>query len=626
MDLMWLFTVPVLKLAIKIALSFSSIFLVIQTIRWSFQAKPKNPFETDERKPRKKYEHDQKKRNAVIAQSFSKDKIPEKLDAIVIGSGIGGMATAAIMSKSGKRVLVLEQHDQAGGCCHTFIDKGYEFDVGIHYIGEMNTQSLNKTLSDQLTEGQLEWEPLDPDFDVISIGYGDDNRKYNVKTGFDKWANYLKERFDPSEHAAIDKYFELVGKCEKNSQLHGAMKLLPHWLVKLAIKLGATRFFNNYHEIYMERTMDVVNRLTKNPELRTIFTYCWGDYGTPPSRSNFHMQALLNRHFSSGGGAYPVGGASEIAYNIIPVIEAAGGKVLVRANVTGIIQKGHKVGGVRVVKGSETHDILAPMVISSAGVYNTFQTLLPKELSAKSYYTDIARTLKPGVASMNVFLGLDISNEELEVRKQNVWAFTTADSDKAAMDYFNLSAEGAMDAPVPLLFISFPSTKDPEWDNHPGRKGKSTAAIVTLANWDWFKAWKDKGVKKRGDEYDELKKSIGDQMIEQTCKLFPQIRDKIDYQEIGSPVTNNHYIAAPHGEIYGLDHSRERFDAEMVAKLRPETDIPGLYLTGQDILTCGFTGALFAGVLTAQACLGRNVMYDLISLHKKVLKQNKKLE
>jgi len=377
--------------------------------------------------------------------------------------------------------------------------------------------------------------------------------------------------------------------------------------------------------VFVEKTADVVNKLTDNLDLRTIFTYCWGDYGTPPSKSNFSMQALLNRHFGTGG-AYPIGGASEIAYNIIPVIEASGGKVLVRANVTGIIQKGRKVGGVRVAKGSETHEILAPMIISTAGIYNTFQTLLPKELSSKSYFTDIANSLTPGVGTMNIFLGLNISNEELEVRKQNMWAFTNPDSGQAALDYFNLSTEDALSAEVPLLFISFPSTKDPEWDKHPGRKGKSTCAIVTLANWDWFKAWKDKNVKKRGDEYTEIKDCIGHQMIEQTCQLFPQLRDNIDYTEIGSPVTNTHYIAAPHGEIYGLDHTSERFEPYMVAKLRPETDVPGLFLSGQDILTCGFTGALFSGVLTAQACLGRNVMFDLIGMHKKIVKQNKKLE
>ena len=57
-------------------------------------------------------------------KGFSSKKIPTELDAIVVGSGIGGLTTAALMAKSGKKVLVLEQHDQAGGCCHTFIEKG----------------------------------------------------------------------------------------------------------------------------------------------------------------------------------------------------------------------------------------------------------------------------------------------------------------------------------------------------------------------------------------------------------------------------------------------------------------------------------------------------------------------
>merc|ERR1711936_1251237 len=207
-------------------------------------------------------------------------------------------------------------------------------------------------------------------------------------------------------------------------------------------------------------------------------------------------------------------------------------------------------------------------------------------LATKSYYTGICKDLKPGVAAMNVFLGLNKGKEELGLKRQNMWAFTSNDLNKIGEDYIHLDVDNAIDAEIPLLFVSFPSAKDPEWENHPGREEKSTCAIVTLANWEWFKKWEDAALKKRGDRYD--------------------------------PVTNKHYIAQPHGEIYGLDHSIERFDPLMVAKLRPATDVPGLFLTGQDILSCGFTGALFAGVIGAQAALGRNVMGDLIRLHNKL--------
>ena len=90
----------------------------LQLNRWHSQGTVPNPFETDCRQGRKPYVHDQKARDAVIKQGFATSKIPENLDAVVVGSGIGGLTTAAILAKAGRKVLVLEQHDQAGGCCH----------------------------------------------------------------------------------------------------------------------------------------------------------------------------------------------------------------------------------------------------------------------------------------------------------------------------------------------------------------------------------------------------------------------------------------------------------------------------------------------------------------------------
>merc|ERR1711970_1213777 len=165
---------------LKIGALFIIWFFVRKFLQWFFRSQPPNPFEKDDTKPRQPYVTDQKKRDAVIKQGFNINNVPENLDAVVIGSGIGGLTTAALMAKSGKKVLVLEQHDQAGGCCHTFVDKGYEFDVGIHYIGDVGYPTLTKVLLDQISEGQIEWAPLDDDYDVVHIGYGSDARTYPV--------------------------------------------------------------------------------------------------------------------------------------------------------------------------------------------------------------------------------------------------------------------------------------------------------------------------------------------------------------------------------------------------------------------------------------------------------------
>merc|ERR1712223_304567 len=365
MSLSWLCTGPVLKLAIHFALVLAALFLIVQVLRWSFQSKCPNPFESDIRVARKPYVHDQKKRDAVIKQGFSKEKVPQNVDAIIIGSGIGGMTTGVLMAKSGKKVLVLEQHDQAGGCCHTFIDKGYEFDVGIHYVGEVAKGELNRTLVDQITDGQLEWQKMEDEFDHVTIGYGDEKKTIPVIEGEGKWKEYLLERF-PDEKDGIEKYFKLVEEVKDFEVLGGLLKFLPLWASWLIAKSGILKLFCGYWSGDMKNsTWDIVEGLTKNKDLQTVLTYCWGDYGSPPNESHFVMQGLLINHFVHSGGYYPIGGASEIAYNMIPIIEKSGGKVLVKADVTEIICNNQgEACGVLVKKGSEEYRLNGPIIIS----------------------------------------------------------------------------------------------------------------------------------------------------------------------------------------------------------------------------------------------------------------------
>jgi len=580
-----------------------------------------NPFNKACLRKRGPVELDSTKRDSVLKQGFTSKKVPSDLDAVVVGSGIGGLSCAALLAKAGQKVLVLEQHDQAGGCCHTFIEDGYEFDVGIHYVGEVEGNTLTQTYIDQITEGQLGWAPVEDCIDRVELGTGDDRSTHDVLKGKENWKNELKSSF-PYDHAAIDKYFNAMKEVRKVFPHNFMIKILPLWLVKFLLKTGLFGLMSNLPKYTGKSLQDFMDEITDNKRLQAALCYSFGDYGTQPRETPMLMQLVLMQHYTYGG-YYPIGGASEIAYHIIPVIEKNGGKVLVRANVTEILLDDNGTAvGVSVSKGSEDVKIYAKSVISAAGVINTYKRMLPKHVSQK---LDLENTLfqkvESGNAALSVFVGLKGSNEELGLKATNTWAFSGVDLNKLMDDYIALPAEEVGKSDIPLLFISFPSTKDPLWNEK--SPGKSNCTIVTLGNWDWFAKWEDERVKKRGEDYDDLKNRLAEKIWEQTCRFYPQLKDKRDYFDVGTPLTNNYYIGSPKGEIYGLDHSMSRFDPAISCQLRPATPIPGLYLTGQDIATCGFAGALYSGLLTAATLVNRNLMTDLVTLTKELRRDAK---
>lgn len=265
-----------------------------------------------------------------------------------------------------------------------------------------------------------------------------------------------------------------------------------------------------------------------------------------------------------------------------------------------------------MAKSSGDVDIFAPMVVSGAGVYNTFEKLLPQTVEERS---SVLSSVRHGCGALTVYVGLNVSNDELGVVPgRNQWLFTCNELDQSYEDYRNLPVEKVGEEDVPLLFLSFPSTKDPTWNER--FPGKSTCEVVSLAEYDWFSKWKDEKVMHRGKEYEAIKQRIGKRMWEQVCRFHPNLKDKVEYFDIGSPLSNQYYIAASRGELYGADHNVGRFLPQSVFNLRADTSIKGMFLTGQDVFCCGFSGALYGGVISACTILKRNLMNDLLALRK----------
>ncbi|XP_035689153.1 all-trans-retinol 13,14-reductase-like [Branchiostoma floridae] len=595
----------------------SSVFLLR---KFSRSDKSCNPFKEDARRPPEPLVIDKDARNKVLKKgaAFSVEKVPSDLDAIVIGSGPGGLTTADILRKSGKHGAGSGAAWETRRLSHTFGLKGLQFDCGIHYVGKMEDSSTVRVLLDQITEGQLQWASLDDDYDVAVLGEPDQMRWVPIRCGRQQYKQELLQHF-PGEEQAIEMFLKKTKEVADGADILGVLKILPLWLCKVLVKTGIVHVLNSFFRYMSRSTKEVLDELTDNAGLKTVFAHNFGDHGVLPSKSGFALQASLAEHFRDGG-YYPVGGASEIAFHIIPVIKKAGGAVLCRAPVSQIlIDNDGRATGVRVQdKKVGEVDIHAPVIVSATGVYNTYHNLLPTEVAQNTGLGDVLKAVSQSCSCLSVFVGLRGTKEELGLKAQNIWLFAGNDMERLQEEYSSLTPEEASEADPPVLFISFPSAKDPSWEQRCSPE-RSTCTILNFSIPPaWFERWNDECVKHRSDEYQHLKQAIGQHMWEQTCRLFPELQDKVEFIEVATSISNNHYINVSHGEIYGLEHCRTRCSAEMALKLRPETPVPGLFLTGQDIFLTGFVGSVFSGVFTAGAVLERYVIQDLWNLCKKI--------
>ena len=236
-------------------------------------------------------ELDQSKRDKVLKNAFSIDKVPKSLDAIVIGSGAGGLTPAVLLSKAGKKVLVLEQHDQAGGCCHVFAEKGFEFDVGIHYVGSMHEGSLSRLLSDQLTGGKLQWAPLDNIYDVLAMGENYQHR-YEYPPGHENHMKYIISKF-PDEEKAIRKFFRYMKEAMWCARVMALLKLLPKPLVKCLLALNILQWFIPITKYLTMTLKEVLDKLTDNVDLKSALAYNFGNYGKDHEILTLHYYIVI---------------------------------------------------------------------------------------------------------------------------------------------------------------------------------------------------------------------------------------------------------------------------------------------------------------------------------------------
>jgi all-trans-retinol 13,14-reductase len=519
----------------------------------------------------------------------------DKWDVIVIGSGLGGLTSAAYLAANGLRPLVLEKNQVAGGCSQVFRRAGnrYEFDVGVHYIGECHPDgSITMALRGLGLDTRIEFRELDPDGFTTLVFPG---LTFRVPRGWDAYLERLIATF-PGEERRLRLCIGVLRRvvAERQRGRPG-----PGFVGKLAWARRAP-VLATFGMLPLSRLFQACGL---SRQACAVIVGESGEYGAPPSRAPVAVHAGLLNHFLAGGAYYPRGGGQVMAAHLIDLIQTHGGQVRTKALVERILVENGRALGVRL-SGGET--IKAATVVSNADIKRTYLDLVGRaHLSAKTMRR--VEKYRMALPFFSVYLGLDIDLSD-QLPNTTYWCYPHDDIESLYGDVY----AGKLPEELPI-FLTSAATKDPG-NPRSAPPGHSTVEVMTLVPAD-RSFWRvtadppDGKEYRRSPHYLEIKEQITEALIDRAGTVIPNLREHIVWREASTPVTHERFTRSTGGACYGLELATDQ-----VGLRRPgaATEIAGLYLTGAStVWGPGIIGALTGGMGTASAVLDRDLVAEV---------------
>lgn len=505
-------------------------------------------------------------------------------DAIVIGSGAGGLTAAVALARLGKKVAVFEQHYLPGGWCHSFPLEGFKFSPGVHYIGQCNEGGQMRRIWEGLgvADDIVMLELARDGFDHVRIG----DERFDIPAGKEVYRARLKERF-PSEGGAIDTWLDtchrLHTELESGTRVRNLREMLTlPWRLRTTIRHG------------LRSTGAFLDGLTDDKLLKAILTMQAGDHGMSPEHAPLALHAAVVGHYFDGGW-YPMGGGRAIPKALIRGLQRHGGSIEVRTPVDAILFEGEgrsqRAVGVRLHDGTE---VSAPLVISNADPGVTFDGLVGRERLPRSIRRRLDRTTW-SLSALSLFFAVDMDLEAAGLDSGNVWFTRTPDIDAT----YRLSTRESLVGldEVPGVFLTVTTLKD----RVKRKDGLHTCESFCFVSWDAFRQWAHSEFGDRPDDYERMKEHLTGVMFDALEEIVPGIREHTVFHSLGTPLTNQYYVNSTRGNLYGIE--KRRFQVGPFS-WPVDTGIDGLMMVGASTLGHGVAGATISGLAAAGKATG----------------------
>jgi phytoene dehydrogenase-like protein len=475
-------------------------------------------------------------------------------DAIVIGSGLGGLSCAAALARQGFAPLVIEQHDKPGGYATTFARPGgFVFDVSLHSTTAEERDGVLNLIPGfpEITDVEFLLHPtlfrtIYPEHDIRAPQR--DPRAYITQ---------LSELF-PEERDGIAGLFEdMRGLVEDVGRLSSARAQVD--MSRFAID------FPNLARFHDKTWGEMMDTRLRNPRLKAIVSGQWGYYGLPPSRLSCFYYALPFLGYLSAGGCYPRGRSQAISNALARYITAHGGTILLNTRVDRILVTNQTATGVTTADGKA---FTGRAVVSNADPFTTFRQMIADQTTLAEYEAMWQR-YSVSLSSFQVFLGL---------KSDLVRELSLADSEIFVEPSYDPEASYAHALAADVEHGAFGVTLYDAIDRGYSPAGKNTINLMTLQGYGPWEQYEADYVAGRKAAYTREKNRMADVLIQRAeSTLLPGLARAIEVKEIGTPLTNVRYTGHHRGAIYGWDQTVNNSGGTRVGHATP---IQNLYLAG----------------------------------------------